>query len=56
MDSESLRNVTLETKSLLIMVKRRREKTQQDEAEKMQHVIVTQNILFKGFTTDNVRN
>ena len=38
------------------MVKRRREEKQHKETEKQQHVIVTENNLFKGFTTECVRN
>ena len=42
--------------SLRVMVKRSREKKQQKATEKQQHVIVTENNLFKGFTTEGVRN
>ena len=45
----------MEMSSLQVMVKRSRGKQQQEETEKQQHVIVTENILFKGFTTDGVR-
>ena len=38
------------------MGKRSREKKQQEEAEKKQHVIVAENNLFKGFSTRGVRN
>ena len=41
---------------LRVMIKRSREKKQQEETEKQQHVIVTENNLFKGFTTEGVRN
>ena len=42
--------------SLRVMVKRRGGKKKQEEIEKQQHVIVTENNLFKGFTTEGVRN
>ena len=42
--------------SLRDMVKRGRRKKQQEETEKPQHVIMTENNLFKSFTTKNVRN
>ena len=42
--------------SLRDMVKNSRGKKQRDETEKQQHVVVTKNKLFKGFTTDDVRN
>ena len=38
------------------MVKRSRGKKQQEETKKYQHVIVTENNLFKGFTTKALRN
>ena len=38
------------------MVKRSRGKKQLNEIEKQQHIIVTGNNLFKGFTTEGVRN
>ena len=38
------------------MVKRSRGKKQQEEAEKQQHVIVTEYNLFKDLTTKGVRN
>ena len=38
------------------MVKNSRGKKQQEETEKQQHVIVTENKLFKGFNTEGVRN
>ena len=38
------------------MVKKSRGKKQQKEIEKQQHVIVTENNLFKGFTTEDVEN
>ena len=38
------------------MVKRKRGKEQEKEIEKQQHVIVTENDLFKGFTTIGVPN
>ena len=41
---------------LRVMVKNSREKKQQEETEKQQHVIVTENKLFKGFTAEGVRN
>ena len=46
----------LKISSLLVMDKTSRGKKQQKEREKMQHVIVTENNLFKGFTTEGVRN
>ena len=42
--------------SLRVMVKRNRGKEQQDETEKQQRNIVTENGLFKGFTTEDDRN
>ena len=42
--------------SLRVMVKNSREKKQQEETEKQQHIIVTENSLFKGFTTKGVLN
>ena len=44
--SESHRSVLMEMCSLRIMVKRSRGKKQQEETEKQQHVIVTENNLF----------
>ena len=41
---------------MLEMVKRSRGKTQKEETEKQQHVIVTENNLFKGFSIEGVRN
>ena len=38
------------------MVKKSREKKQQIETEKQQHVIVTENISFEGFTIEGVQN
>ena len=38
------------------MVKRIRGKKQQEETEKQQHIIATENNLFKGFTTKDVQN
>ena len=46
----------LEMFSLRVMVKRSSEKKQQGETEKQQHNIVLENNLFKGFTTEGVRN
>ena len=40
--------------SLQVMVKRSRGKKQQKETEKQQHVIVTENNLFKGFITEGI--
>ena len=54
--SESYSNVTLEMSSLRVLIKRNRGKKQQKEIEKHQHVIVTENNLFKGFTTKGIRN
>ena len=42
--------------SLGVMVERGRRKKYQEETEKQQHVIVTENNLFKSFTTKDVRN
>ena len=42
--------------SLRVMVKRRRGIKQQEETEKQQHIIVTENNLFKGFTAEGIRN
>ena len=42
--------------SLRVKVKNCRGKKQQEETEKHQHVIVTENNLFKGFTTEDVQN
>ena len=41
---------------LQVMIKRSRGKKQQDETEKQQHVIVTENHLFKNFTAECIRN
>ena len=38
------------------MIKRRGGKKQQEETEKKQHVIVSENNLFKGFITKGFRN
>ena len=38
------------------MVKNERGKKQQEETQKQQHVIVTENRLFKGFTTEGFIN
>ena len=38
------------------MVKNSRGKKQEEETEEQQHVIVIENKLFKGFTTEGVRN
>ena len=46
----------LEISSLRVMVKLSRGKKQQDETEKQQYVIVTENNLFKGFTKEGVQN
>ena len=46
----------LKMSSLRVKVKRSRGKKQQKETEKRQHVITTENNLFKGFTTEGVRN
>ena len=40
---------------LRVMVKRRRGKKQQKKTEKQQYVTVTENKLFKGFTTEGDR-
>ena len=43
--------------SLRVMLKKKiRENEQQEETEKQQQVIVTENKLFEGFTTEGVRN
>ena len=42
--------------SLRVMVKRSRGKKQHRKTEKQQHIIVTENNVFKGFTTEGVRN
>ena len=55
-DSESLRNVMLKMSSLRVMVKRSRGKKQLKKIEKKQHVVVTENNLFKAFTAEGVRN
>ena len=39
---------------LRLMVKRSREKKPHEEIEKKQHVTVTENNLFKSFTTESV--
>ena len=54
--NEITRNVTLEVSSLRDIVKRSRGKKQQEETEKQKYVIVTENWLFKGFTTKCVQN
>ena len=46
----------LKMSSLRVMVKRSRGKKQQKETEKQQHIILTENNLFKGFTTEDVQN
>ena len=46
----------LEMSSLEVVGKRSGRKRQQEETEKQQHVIVTENNLFKGFTTKGIRN
>ena len=46
----------LEMCSLRVMVKRSRGKEEQEETDKQQHIIITENNLFKGFTTEGVRN
>ena len=53
---KSHRNLTLKMFSLRVMVERSREKKKQEETEKQQHVIATENYLFKGFSTESVRN
>ena len=55
-DLESHRNVTLDISSLRVIVKNSRGKKQQEETKKQQHVIVTEIKLFKGFTTEGVKN
>ena len=52
--SESHRNVTLDMSSLRIMVKRSRRKKEQEDTGKQQHVIVTENNSFKGFTIEGL--
>ena len=42
--------------SLRVMVQRSGGKKQQEETEKRQHVIETENNLFKRFTTEGVKN
>ena len=42
--------------SLRNMVEQSRRKKQLEKTEKQQHVIVTENNLFKGFTIECVRN
>ena len=42
--------------SLGVMVERGRRKKYQEETEKQQHVIVTENNLFKSFAAKAVRN
>ena len=44
----------LEISSLRVMVKRSRGKKLQEETEKQQHVIVTENCLFIGFATKGI--
>ena len=39
-----------------MVIKEAEKKKHQEETEKQQHVIVTENNLFKGFTTQGVRN
>ena len=47
----------LEISSLRVMIKKKvRGKKQQEETEKQQHVIVTENNLFKGFTAKVIQN
>ena len=46
----------LEMSALRVMVKRNREKKQQEETEKQQHVIVIEKTLFIGFPIKGVRN
>ena len=46
----------LKISSLRVMVKRSRGKKQEKKIQKQQHVIVAENNLFKGFTTEGVRN
>ena len=46
----------LEMSSLRVMVKISTGKEQQEETEKQQQVIVTENNLYKGFTRKCVRN
>ena len=41
---------------LRVIAKRSRGKKQQEEIQKQKHTIVTENNLFKGFTTEGVRN
>ena len=53
---ESHKNVMLGIRFLLVMVKRSREKKKQEETEKQHHVNVTENNLFKRFTTKGVRS
>ena len=43
-----------EISSLRVMIKGSRRKKQREETLKEQHVIVTGNNLFKGFTTEGV--
>ena len=52
--SESQRNETSEKPCLRDMVKRSTGKKQQEETERQQHVIVTENNLFKGFIIEDV--
>ena len=42
--------------SLRVMVKRSRGKKQQEETEKQQQVIVTENKIYKGYTAEGIRN
>ena len=53
-NSESHWNVVFKMSSLQVMVKRSRGKKQQKEIEKQQHIILTENNLFKGYTTEGV--
>ena len=41
---------------LLVLLKEEEGKKQLEEIEKQQHVIVTENNLFLGFTTKGIRN
>ena len=42
--------------TLRVMVERSRGKKQQEETEKHQHVIMSENNVFKGYTTKDVLN
>ena len=46
----------LEMSSLRVMVKRSRGKKLQEETEKQQHFVATENNFLKGFTTEGIRN